>query len=107
MRCKNVKFKITFPMPINKPDGNNVMFEENAIRKAVENFKPGTPFIQVNDKKENIPVGYVNSLEYDEQAIAIIAEGVIYYGGFNEDVTLLVDNMVKEMSFVAMGFSAN
>lgn len=90
MRTKNIKVKLTIPVPIDEPDGNGNIYTKEAIEKAVENFNPGIPLITF---RRDV-IGTIDSLEMSPEQ-ELIANGVIFYGGTCEDVeNLKVDNKI-------------
>jgi len=100
MRCDNVKVTLSIPVPIDKPDGNSVIYSEDAIRKACEKAN-GTPIIRFDDNGNEIPIGVANKVEYSNGFIWV--DAVAFHGGTNELVEMLDNKKVTSMEI--KGFS--
>lgn len=101
MRSKNIEVTIKIPVPIDKPDGNGVMFDVYAIKKACENAN-GSP-IEVEDSDGNFkPIGVASKVTFIEDGGYICVEGSVWSGGTCEQVDI-IDNMVKDMTITSFG----
>ena len=99
MRCNNIEVTIKIPINSNKPDGNGVIYTEEAIIKTCEKAN-NLPIITYNEKGEQIPIGIASDVEYKNGYVII--EGYVYAGGTMEMVKL-DENKVISMEIVGFG----
>ena len=97
MRCKNIK--VSLEVPVTKPDGNGIIYAEEAIAKACENAN-NQPIITYNEKGESIVIGITNSVVYKNGMMLV--EGNIYAGGTTDNV--LFDDNKRIISMEISGF---
>lgn len=101
MRSENIEVTIKIPVPINKPDGNCVMYDVNAIKKACENAT-GSPFEVEDSDGKFKPVGVASKVNFIEDGGYIYVEGSVWSGGTCEQVDI-IDRMVKGMTITSFG----
>lgn len=65
MRCSNIQVSFKIPVPINKPDGNGVVYTKEVVEKAVLESKLGLP-IEIINGTESIVVGITDKLKLTE-----------------------------------------
>lgn len=102
MRIKNIKISGTYEVPVNKPDGNKVIYTEEAIKKAYSNIK-GKPII-IYDKDFNpIPIGYITDGFYCQGTVSF--DGYIIAGGTDDsNVDFGINNSINSFDINAIGF---
>lgn len=86
-------------MPINKPDLNNVIYTEDAIKEACKKANV-LPIIMYCPNGKTKVVGVTNNVKYESGHILV--DGYIYYGGTEESV--LFDDDKKIISIEIQGF---
>ena len=89
------------PVPINKPDGNGVPYDVNAIKEACKEAN-GRPIEIINDDGKSICIGLANKVCFMEEDNRITVDGVIWHGGTCEQVDI-VDKIVKGMTITSFG----
>lgn len=110
MRLENIKVTFKCGLPINEPDGNGVMYTQEAIRNAYKDIqnRGGLPIEIPNDKGEFVPVGVTQELELIEEdgKMYISGCGLIFHGGTEENVK--IDNkIVTSFDITGVGISKN
>lgn len=105
MRTSNINLTMKIPLPINKPDGNGVMYTKEAFVKAFENAK-GLPLEIIHDDGSTTVIGVAHSIEYieDENGDYGLVSALLYHGGTCEDVDFR-DGFVTSMRLSSVGFS--
>ena len=98
-----IEITMKIPFPINKPDGNGVIYIEEAVEKAVQKFDGGTPLIMVNKDKIGTIMGHIDQLELSDD-YEITAHGFCYFGGTNE-YGIIDNNIVSDFTFISFGIS--
>ena len=112
MRCKNIKFTAALPIEIDIPDkktcvfphfkdANNIVYEVEAIKQACETAKD-LPIIRYKDDGSAETIGVAESICWNPTGF-IEVNGVMWFGGSSEDVTLDSCNNVVHMSIQAIG----
>lgn len=106
MRLDNIKVTFKSKLPINKPDGNGVMYTREAIIKAYEEAKNrgSLPIEFPNDEGEFVPIGIAQELELIEEDgnMYVTGCGLIYHGGTEENVEM-ENNTVGMFSITGIG----
>ena len=102
MRTDSVKVTFKIPVPINKPDLNDVMYSEKAIIKACENAK-NIPIIQYTSDGNVAVVGITTDVKYDKNCI--IVNGISFHGGTCEQVEFDENKNVTSMEFTSFGLT--
>lgn len=100
MRCENIKIHMELPININKPDGNGVIYSEEAVKSACEKAS-NQPIITYNDKGESVVVGMANSIKYEDGKILV--DGFTYAGGTSETVIINDNKVVSSMEILGFG----
>lgn len=83
MRCEKIKINLKIPFSIDKPDGNGIMYSEEAIINGCKRSK-NTPFIAYNYDGNAIPIGVVSDMEYIDGYINV--NGMLFHSGTQESV---------------------
>lgn len=108
MRLENIEVTFKCRVPVNKPDGNGVVYKQEAIKKAYEDIQDrGSLAIEFpNDKGEFIPVGVIHKLEAIEEdgEMYITGCGLIYHGGTEENSTV-ENKVVTSFDITGVGVS--
>jgi hypothetical protein len=100
MRCKNIGVKFTVPIPINKPDGNGIIYTEEAILNSINTYK-GKPIIDKTGDSD-VVVGVVTNADYIKGWDKVRLDGMLFYGGTdcnvikshrNEEGILVIDDL--------------
>lgn len=94
-----VTFKI--PVPVDKPDGNGIMFNIDAIKKACENFT-SRPLEYVDKDGASTVIGTCDSIKFLEDENVVWVDGYVWHGGTCESVDLL-DKIVNNMTITSFG----
>lgn len=102
MRTKFIKTSLEIPVTIDKPDLNNVLYTEDAIKKACENAD-GLPIIMYSPDGGTKIVGIANNVTYKPGYILV--DGTIFYGGTEESVLFDDDKKIISMSIQGFGIS--
>ena len=106
MRLDNIKVTFKSKLPINKPDGNGVMYTREAIIKAYEEVRNrgSLPIEFPNDEGEFVPIGIAQELKLIEEdgSMYVTGCGLIYHGGTEENVKM-ENNTVGMFSITGIG----
>ena len=112
MRVKNTKVKFTIPIPINKPDANGIVYTENAIKDALNNFRPHLPIVYKGDmESDEMVIGAtgasnVATWDFENQICNVEIDGVIFYSGAEIVVNEITeDGKVADFEIVSIGLS--
>ena len=97
-----IEITMKIPFPINKPDGNGVIYTEEAVEKAVREFDGGTPLMIVKDEIFTV-IGHIEKLELSDN-YEVIAHGICYFGGTCEEGNVK-DNAIIDFRFLSFGIS--
>lgn len=87
MRTENIKLTMKMPLPLNKPDGNGVIYTKEAFIKAFKGAK-GEPLEIIHDYGSSDVIGITHSIEYieDENGDYGLVSASLYHGGTCEEV---------------------
>lgn len=106
MRLDNIKVTFKSKLPINEPDGNGVMYTQEAITKAYEEVRNrgSLPIEFPNDEGEFVPIGIAQELKLIEEDgnMYVTGCGLIYHGGTEENVEM-ENNTVSMFSITGIG----
>ena len=114
MRTENIEVKFTIPIPINRPDGNGVIYTKEAIEKAIDNFNYGMPIIYRDDVDSLVDnakvVGFTKSFsdvtwDDENQVCKMTLDGVVFYGGTDCVFNEIKDGIVKDFRITSVGLS--
>ena len=113
MRVKNVKIKITIPIPIDKPDCNGIVYTEEAIKNAVNNLHKNLPIVYRDNEGviDGMVIGtttgnsHLVSWDFENQICNLTIDGVIFYSGAEEIVNEIKDGKVTDFEIVSIGIS--
>lgn len=106
MRLDNIKVTFKSKLPINKPDGNRVMYTREAIIKAYERNRGSLPIEFPNDEGEFVPIGIAQELKLIEEDgnMYVTGCGLIYHGGTEENVEM-ENNTVNNFTITGIGIA--
>lgn len=112
MRVKNTKVKFTIPIPINKPDANGVVYTEDAIKNAINNFRPYLPIVYKEDmESDEMVIGAtgasnIATWDFENQVCNVEIDGFIFYSGAEIVVNEITeDGKVSDFKIVSIGLS--
>lgn len=112
MRVKNTKVKFIIPIPINKPDTNGVIYTEDAIKNALNNFRPCLPIVYKEDMdSDEMVIGAtgasnIATWDFENQICNVEIDGVIFYSGADIVVNEITeDGKVSDFKIVSVGLS--
>lgn len=100
MRCKNIKTSLKIPVNINQPDGNGVIYTEEAIIKACENAS-NQPIITYNENGDHVVIGVASNIKYEDGHILV--DGYINAGGTTESVLFNDNKEIISMEISGFG----
>ena len=98
MRVENTKVKLTIPIPIDKPDANGIIYTEEAVEKAVNNFGKYLPILYKDNECDEKVIGATTgnspivSWDSDHQVCRLTIDGVLFYSG----AEIIVNDMTKD-----------
>lgn len=95
MRTENIEVTFKIPIPVDKPDLNDVIYSKEAIRNAYKNVKNIPIEIPCNDGRF-LPIGVAQEVELieEENDMYITGVGLVWYGGTEESVEMVNDKVV-------------
>ena len=97
-----IEITMKIPFPINKPDGNGVIYTKEAVEKAVREFDGGVPLMMVKDEIGTV-IGHIEKLELSNN-YEVTAHGICYFGGTCEEGDVK-DNTITDFRFLSFGIS--
>ena len=105
MRTENVKISMEFPLHINEPDGNGVIYTKetwkNAIKDAVS-----IPIEIINNDGTRVYVGIAKEMRIIEENenCNLLVSGILRNGGTCEDIDF-ADNVVTSINLQSIGIT--
>lgn len=102
MKEDYIEIKFKFPVPINKPNKNGVMYTEEAIIKACENAA-NTPLIRYEEDGKSTAVGITQKVEYKDGYMYVDALG--FNGGAEILVKQIEGNTITSMEICGFGIT--
>ena len=89
MRSENIEVTFKIPIPVDKPDLNDVIYSKEAIRNAYKNVKD-IPIEIPNNDGEFLPIGVAQQVELieDENGMYITGIGLVWHGGTDESAEI-------------------
>lgn len=112
MRVENTKVKITIPIPIDKPDANGVIYTEEAVEKAVNNFGKYLPIVYKDKECDKKVIGattgnaLIVSWDSENQVCKLTIDGVIFYSGAEIIVNEMTeDGKITDFRIVSIGLT--
>ena len=87
-------------MPIEGMECRDFVFKESAIIDAVDNFKSGIPFLQNDSDGRQFPIGFVDSLKYEDGKL--IAEGFTWAADIEIMADSIKDGKIGKIRFKGM-----
>lgn len=113
MRVESMEVKITIPIPIGKPDCNEVIYTEEAIKNALTNLQTNLLILyKENTETETKVIGttidkpYTVIWDYDNQVCKVSIDGVIFYGGCGIIVNEITeDGKISDFKITSIGLT--
>lgn len=102
MRTSFIEISLKIPVPIDKPDLNNVFYKEEVIKDACKNTSD-LPIIIYCSNDETKIIGIANNIEY--KSGYILVDGYLRYGGTEETVEFDNDKKIVSMAIQSIGIS--
>lgn len=87
MIVENTNVKLTFSIPIDKPDKNGTIYTKEAISNALNNLQTNLPIICEYMENEERIIGittgtsHIVTWDFDNQTCNVTIDGVIFQGG--------------------------
>ncbi len=106
MRAENINLTMKMPLPVDRPDGNGVIYTKEAfIIKAFEDAED-KPLEVIHYDGSTTVIGIVHSIEYveDENGDYGLVSASLYHGGTCEEVDFR-DGFVTSMRLSSIGIS--
>ena len=110
MRVENIKF--TIPIPIDRPDGNGVIYTKEAIERAVNNLPTNLPIVygenECNDAKiigATIGNSHIVTWDFENQVCKLTIEGLIFYSGAEIFVNEIEDGKITDFEIRSIGLT--
>ena len=105
MRTGNISLTMKMPLPVNRADGNGVIYTKEAFIKAFEDAED-KPLEVIHDDGLTTVIGVVHSIEYveDENGDYGLVSASLYHGGTCEEVDFR-DGFVTSMNLSSVGIS--
>lgn len=111
MRTNNLECKITLKFHYGEPDGNNVIYTKDAVKKAVNQLKNHYP-IALYDSSDGTKsvIGttkepYEVIWDEDNNVCLVTINGILFYGGTECVVNEIEDGMVQNFQIKSFGLS--
>lgn len=113
MRTDNIKVKLQFPIPVDRPDRNGVVYTKEAVEKAVNNLHKNLPIVYRDNDKEidGVCLGAVTGNKHivtwdsENQVCNITVDGVVFYGGTECIVNEIKDGVITDFRITGFGLS--
>ena len=110
MRLENIEVIFRIKLPVNKPDGNGVIYTEEAIRNAYESAqnRDSLPIEFINNKGEFLLIGNTQGLKLIEEngELYVVGCGLIYHGGTEEQCEAK-NKTVSDFHLMGIGICEN
>lgn len=111
MRTENIDVKLKMSFPVDKPDGNGVIYTKDCVFNAFKQSLEDIPIVFKGNNLEDggTPIGVIKDsklIEYDEedQVAKIEIDGEIFFGGA-ECIVDIENNIVNSMKITGLGIS--
>lgn len=101
MRVKNIKVSCTYEIPVNEPDGNNIIYTEEVIANAYSDIK-NKPIITYDKDGNPVVIGVITDGSYSNGTVSI--DGYLYAGGTDESRVNISQGIVNSFEINAIGF---
>lgn len=111
MRVEHTKVKLTFHIPIDKPDKNRVVYTKEAIENAVNNLRTNLPIVYGDGEVDKKVIGVTTSnspivtWDSENQVCKMTVDGVVFYSGAEIIVNEIKDNKITDFEIVSIGLS--
>ena len=113
MRVENIEAKITISIPIGKPDCNDTIYTEEAIKNALTNFQTNLPILyKENTETEAKVIGttinkpYIVIWDYDNQVCKVSIDGIVFYGGCGMVINEITeDGKISDFKITSVGLT--
>lgn len=111
MRVKNTSVKFTIPIPINKPNANGVVYTADAIKNALNNFRPHLPIVYKEDTdSDEMVIGAtgasnIATWDFENQVCNVEIDGVIFYSGAEIIINNIEDGKITDFEIASIGLT--
>lgn len=98
MRVENTNVKLTIPIPIDKPDSNGIVYTEEAVENAINNFGKYLPICYKDNDCDERVIGATTdsppivSWDSENQVCNLTIDGVLFHSG----AEIIVNDMTKD-----------
>lgn len=111
MRVDSAKVKLTIPIPINKPDGNGVIYTRDAVESAVNNLRKNLPIVYADNECEARAIGvttgdsHIVTWDEENQVCNVTVDGIVFYSGASIIVDEIEDGKVSSFEITSFGLT--
>lgn len=111
MRIDDIGVKLSFRIPVGKPDKNGVIYTVDSIHNALQSMPTNLPIIyQDNESYSNGKVvgnttDVFKDVVWDEDGCSVTIDGKIYYGGAEIIVNDIKDGVITDFRIISIGIS--
>lgn len=111
MRVENTKVKFTIPIPVDKPDGNGVVYTKEAVENAVNNLQTNLPIVYKDNDCDEKVIGsttgnsHIVIWDNENQVCKMIVDGVIFYSGAEIFVNEIEDGKISDFRIASIGLT--
>lgn len=112
MRVENTKITMTIPIPIDKPDGNGVVYTREAVEQAVNHLRTNLPILYKESAETDAKVvgmttgnSHVVIWDSENQVCKVSVDGVVFYGGADIIVNEIEEGKVSSFEITSLGLT--
>ena len=107
MRVDNIEITMKIPLPIDKPDGNDVSYSRDALMDGFKDCK-GAPLVVVKDDGSQACIGTTRGVQYHTSADGdfVMVNAILWHGGTSEDVKMDC-GVVYQMNIESIGIATD
>lgn len=108
MITENTNVKLTFSIPVDRPDKNGVVYTKEAVSNALNNLRTNIPIvygdIETCERAIGVTTGtsHIVTWDSDNQVCKLTIDGIIFHSGAEIIVNEIKDGKVTD--FVISGF---
>ena len=101
MRSSDISIECKFPIPLDEPDKNGVVYSKGAFDNVVSAV--GKPITTVDKNGNELIIGVVKAASIVDKFLCI--SGTCFYGGTSENVVLDENNCVCSVEIESVGMT--
>ena len=111
MRVEGAKFKLTIPIPINKPDCNGVIYTEEAVENALSDLQKNLPILYKDNDCDAKVIGattgdsHIVTCDSENQICKLTVDGVMFYSGADIIVNEIEDGKISDFRIASIGLT--